>query len=59
MLIQFNDLYLENLYLSKPLKGKPLYNVEVIIKFKKTVLKLEQAENTVQLKQFRSLNFEA
>jgi toxin HigB-1 len=59
MLIQFNDLYLENLYLGKLIKGKPLYNIEVIIKFKKTVLKLEQTENTAQLKQFRSLNFEA
>lgn len=59
MLIQFNDLYLENLYMGKPIKGKPLYNIEVIIKFKKTVLKLEQIENSAQLKQFRSLNFEA
>lgn len=59
MLIKFNNAYLKKLYSNELLKGKPIYNKEVIAQFKKTVLKLEQAENTVQLKQFRSLNFEA
>ena len=59
MLIKFNNAYLKKLYSNELLKGKPIYNKEVITQFKKTVLKFEQAENTVQLKQFRSLHFEA
>ena len=59
MKIKFSNNYLEKLYVGEILKGKPLYNVDIITRFKKTVLKLEQAENTTQLKQFRSLNFEA
>ena len=59
MLISFTNTYLENLYTGKPLKGKPIYNKEVILQFKKTVLRIEQVENSNQLRQFRSLNFEA
>lgn len=59
MIIKFKNTYLENLYIGKPLKSKPLYSKEVIIQFKKTVLRIEQADNSSQLKQFRSLNFEA
>lgn len=59
MLIKFINAYLENLYAGKPLKGKPVYNKEVILQFKKTVLRIEQVENSNQLRQFRSLNFEA
>lgn len=59
MLIKFINAYLENLYIGKPVKVKPIYNKEVVIQFKKTVLRIEQAENSNQLKQFRSLNFEA
>lgn len=58
MLIKFNSTYLEKLYQGK-IKGKISYNSEVVIQFKKTVLKLEQADNSTQLRQFRSLNFEA
>ena len=58
MLVKFNNSYLEKLYQDK-VKGKTAYNKEVITQFKKTVLKLEQADNTTQLRQFRSLNFEA
>ncbi|HEY6975838.1 MAG TPA: type II toxin-antitoxin system RelE/ParE family toxin [Chitinophagaceae bacterium] len=47
------------MYIDKPVKGKPIYSKEVIIQFKKTVLKLEQIENTTQLRQLKSLNFEA
>ena len=59
MEIRFNNAYLENLYRGKPLKGKPIYSKEIITQFKKTVLRIEQAENSNQLRQFRSLNFEA
>lgn len=59
MVIKFNDAYLEKLYSGKPVKGKPVFSNEVVIQFKKTILKLEQVDNTAQLRQFRSLNFEA
>ncbi len=59
MEIKFNNAYLEKLYSSKVIKGKPIYNIDIITRFKKTVLKLEQAENSTQLLQIRSLNFEA
>ena len=59
MLLKFNNAYLESLYAGKPVKGKPIYSKELVIQFKKTVLRIEQAENSNQLKQFRSLNFEA
>jgi toxin HigB-1 len=59
MTIKFLNAYLEKLYAGKPVKGKPLYNNEVVTQFKKTILRLEQAENSNQLRLFRSLNFEA
>ena len=59
MEIRFINAYLENLYAGRPVKGKPVYSKEVILQFKKTVLRIEQAENSNQLKQFRSMNFEA
>lgn len=59
MEIKFNDAYLEKLFLNKPVKGKPLYSAEVITKFKKKVLLIQQTENTVQLRSFKSLHFEA
>ena len=59
MIITFKNASLENLYKGRPIKGKPIYSKEVILQFKKTVLRIEQAENSSQLKLFRSLNFEA
>jgi toxin HigB-1 len=59
MEIKFNNAYLEKLYSNKVIKGKPIYNIDIITRFKKTVLKLEQAENSTQLLQIKSLNFEA
>jgi proteic killer suppression protein len=59
MLVKFNNAYLEYIYAGKSVKGKPRYNKEVILQFKKTVLKIEQTENSNQLKQFKSLDFEA
>lgn len=59
MEIRFNNVYLKKRYSNEVVKGKPIYNAEVVIQFKKTVLRLEQADNTTQLRQFSSLNFEA
>jgi toxin HigB-1 len=59
MTIKFLNAYLEKLYANKQVKGKPLYSNEVVTQFKKTILRLEQAENSNQLRLFRSLNFEA
>lgn len=58
MIITFKNANLENLYSGKPVKGKPLYSKEVILQFKKTVLRIEQADNSIQLRKFKSLNFE-
>lgn len=59
MIVKFNNAYLEKLYTNREIRRKNAYSKEVIIQFKKTVLRLEQADNTSQLRQFRSLNFEA
>jgi len=58
MLVKFKNSNLEKIYKNK-VTGKTDYSTEVIKQFKKTVLRLEQTENTTQLRQFRSLNFEA
>lgn len=58
MIIKFNNSYLEKLFEGKEVK-KLIYSKEVVIQFKKTVLRLQIADNTHQLRQFRSLNFEA
>jgi toxin HigB-1 len=59
MQVKFKNAYLKKIYSNEQLKGKPVYSSEVVIQFKKTVLKIEQADTTIQLRQFRSLNFEA
>ena len=59
MIIKFNNAYLQRIYESKHVKGKPKYSQEVIVKFKKTVLMLLYAESIKELKKFRGLNFEA
>jgi proteic killer suppression protein len=58
MIVKFNNPYLEKLFDDKPIK-KFIYSKEIIVQFKKTVLRLKQVENSQQLKQFRGLNFEA
>ncbi len=55
----FKNAYLEKLYQGKQVPGKPKYNAEVILKFKKTVLKLQMANSTKELRSFKGLNFEA
>lgn len=59
MNIQFKNAYLEKIYQNKQVAGKPKYNFEVIVKFKKTVLKLQMAGNLREIKASKGLNFEA
>lgn len=59
MIVQFNNAYLEKLFQGKQLSGKPRYSSEVILKFKKTILKLQMAGNLRELRSFKGLNFEA
>lgn len=59
MEVHFNNAYLEKLYAGLPAGNKPRYNEEVIDKFRKKVLILQNAESTAELRQIRSLNFEA
>lgn len=59
MQIKFNDKYLERLYSNQPLKGKSPFSTEVIKQYKKTVLKITHAANTVELRQQKGLHFEA
>jgi toxin HigB-1 len=57
MIVRFNNYYLETLYQGEQ-KGKPRFNEDVVIKFKKTINILKNAESSNELRLFRSLNFE-
>ena len=59
MIIQFNNAYLQKIFESKQVTGKPKYSQGVIVKFKKTVLMLQNTESIKELRNFRGLNFEA
>ena len=59
MIIQFNNAYLQKIFEGKQVTGKPKYSQEVIVKFKKTVLMLQNTEGIKELRNFRGLNFEA
>lgn len=59
MIVQFKNAYLEKVFEGRPISGKPRYSTEVIVKFKKTVLKLAYASNLKEIKSQRGLNFEA
>ena len=59
MKIRFKNSYLEKLFEGKQVPGKPKFNTEVILKFKKTVLRLMTVNNVRELKSFKGLNFEA
>jgi proteic killer suppression protein len=59
MNVQFRNAYLEKLFEGKGIPGKPRYGSEVIMKFKKTILKLKYADNLREIKAQRGLNFEA
>ena len=59
MTVKFKDDYLKNLYADQPVKGKPLYNKEVVKKFQDRILLMEQVRSTKQLRELKSLHFEA
>lgn len=59
MTVKFNDEYLKKVYSNQPVKGKPVYSSEVIIQFKKVILRIKLAENTTELRQQKGLHFEA
>ena len=59
MILRFNDEYLEHLAKDEKIKGKPKYDLEVILKYRKTLKILQVMPNTVGLRNLRSLNFEA
>jgi toxin HigB-1 len=59
MQVRFNNDYLEKIYTNQPVKGKPIFSKEVILQFKKTILKIRLAENTIELRQQSGLHFEA
>lgn len=58
MKVSFGDDYLLVLYQGTP-PGKPKYQEVVVKQFRKTVRFLQTASDTKQLREFRSLNFEA
>jgi proteic killer suppression protein len=59
MVVQFNNAYLQKIFEGKHVAGKPKYSPDVILKFKKTVLMLQNTESINELRKFRGLNFEA
>ncbi len=59
MIIQFKNSYLEKLFEGKTVPGKPRYSNEVIIKFKKTILKLQFFDSFRELSKHKGLNFES
>src|SRR5258708_2115061 len=59
MVVRFNNPYLQKLFENGPITGKPRYSNEIIEKFKKTILKLQYADNIRELRKFKGLNFEA
>lgn len=58
MIVKFNNDYLKALFTGLQQSGKPQFSHAVIEKFKKTVLRMLQAENVAELKKINSLNFE-
>ena len=58
MVVQFNNVYLEQLYIGEPVKGKPKYSSQVIEKFIKRVDTLKNLKNAEELYKLKSLRFE-
>ncbi len=58
MIIHFKNTYLEALFQGKAVPGKPRYSNDIIVKFKKTILKLQFADNVREIKSQKGLNFE-
>ena len=58
MIVEFNNGYLQKIFEGKQVTGKPKYSQDVILKYKKTVLMLQNTESIIELRKFRGLNFE-
>ena len=58
MTIRFNNDYLEALFQGHFIPGKPKYDKVIVIKFKKTILMLANAENISEIQRIKGLNFE-
>jgi toxin HigB-1 len=58
MTVQFKNAYLEKLFEGEAVSGKPRYSDEVIVKFKKTILKLKMVNDISEIKDQKGLNFE-
>ncbi len=58
MTIRFNNDYLEALYQGHAIPGKPKFDKVIVLKFKKTVLLLANAENISEIQKINGLNFE-
>ena len=56
-MIRFNNEYLELLAADKP-RGKPRYDAEIIVKYRKVLKILEVMPSTYGLRNLKSLNFE-
>jgi toxin HigB-1 len=59
MIIQFKNAYLEKLFEGRPIPGKPKFSSDVIVKFKKTILKLQFIDSFQELSKHKGLNFES
>lgn len=59
MIVEFNNGYLQKIFEGKQVTGKPKYSQDVILKYKKTVLMLQNSESIRELRKLRGLNFEA
>lgn len=59
MIVEFNNGYLQKIFEGKQVAGKSKYSQDVILKYKKTVLMLQNTESIRELRKFRGLNFEA
>lgn len=59
MIVAFNNGYLQKIFEGKQVTGKPKYSQDVILKFKKTILMLQNTGSIKELRKFRGLNFEA
>ena len=59
MIVKYNNAYLQKLFECKQVIGKPKFAVDIILRYKKTVIKLQFAENIKELRKYKGLNFEA
>lgn len=59
MLVSFADDYLEKLYHQQNLTGKPRYDQSVVEVYIRRIDQLIAAEDSNELRQFKSLHFEA